>query len=106
MRSFVVVRCISFLCASVQQSLILSPKVAAAFSFGFSVVVNIPYIPYIAHFLLSNPTPFIFDRFVPTFFVFLKTGLLSLPEDWATVALFIYMDFALISVYRCFIIIY
>ena len=50
-RRFVVVRCISFLCASVQQSLILSPKVAAAFSCGFWVVVNIPYI---AHFLLSS----------------------------------------------------
>ena len=103
MRRFVVVRCISFLCASVQQSLILSPKVAAAFSCGFWVVVNIPYI---AHFLLSNPTLFIFDRCVPTFFLFLKIGLLSLPEDWATVALFIYMDFALISIVRCFIIIY
>ena len=44
-----------------------------------------------------------------TFFFFSfgpKFGDASLPGDWATVALSIYMDFALISVLRCFIIIY
>jgi len=68
--------------------------VATAFSFGFFVVANIPYI---AHFLLSsgeylvNPNGWLFS-FGPNF------GDASLPGDWATVALSIYMDFALISV--------
>lgn len=68
--------------------------VATAFSCGFLVVANILFIYY---FLFSsgkylvNPNGWLFS-FGPKF------GHASLPEDWATVALSIYMDFALISV--------